>query len=264
MTSIKPLILLLCMLLCYSCKNEPKLNTDESTTAPIVFNPNFEKKTITQKIGDCEKNEACLDISIQYPLLTGVKADVQDTINKYILNEVIESMQIGDSTGLSTIEQATQLWVDMYKEYLSEDIDEQVKLSYDLEGSGYIYKHYAVTELPVYTFTGGAHPNHYTSLSNYNLNTGKLIEMEDIIADSTAFRAIVAKAFYDFIGSLNEDASDKDTYFWGKAFYLPSNFAIKEKGLYFLYNPYEIAAYALGSQEFTVPFSELGATIKLP
>jgi Protein of unknown function (DUF3298) len=264
MTTTKSLILFLCILFCQSCKNEPRANAGENTAAQIAFNPNFEKKTTAQKIGDCEKEEACLNISVQYPFLTGVNPNIQDKINTSILTEVVETMQIGDSSGFSTIEEAAKLWVDLYKEYLSEDIGEQVKLSYDLEGSGYIYKHYAVTELPVYSFTGGAHPNHYTSLSNYNLNTGELIEMENIIADTTAFKAVVEKAFYHFISTLKEDASDKDMYFWGKAFYLPANFAIKEKGLYFIYNPYEIAAYALGAQEFTVPYSELGAAIKLP
>jgi Protein of unknown function (DUF3298) len=264
MNSPKLLILLLCLLFCYSCKNEPNTNTGENSSAMLVSNPNFEKKTTTQKIGDCDKKEDCLEVSLQYPFLTGVPATIQDKINQSILEEVIETMQIGDTTGFRTIEAAANMWVGLYKEYLSEDIGERVALTYDLEGSGHIYKHYAVTTLPVYSFTGGAHPNHYTSLSNYNLNTGDLIELEDIMADTSAFKGIVEKALNDYISTLKDDASDKEMYFWGKAFYLPANFAIQENGLYFIYNPYEIAAYALGAQEFTIPYSVLGTSIKLP
>ncbi|MNV58716.1 hypothetical protein D3C71_1511030 [compost metagenome] len=62
---------------------------------------------------------------------------------------------------------------------------------------------------------------------------------------------------------LSPTASLKDNYFFEKdTFSLNSNFTITKEGLKFLYNPYEIKAYAYGSTELIIPFSELKAIAK--
>jgi hypothetical protein len=53
-------------------------------------------------------------------------------------------------------------------------------------------------------------------------------------------------------------------FFWGDSFGLPQNFALQEDGVYFYYNPYEAAAYALGATEFTIPYEELKEVIRQP
>ena len=40
-----------------------------------------------------------------------------------------------------------------------------------------------------------------------------------------------------------------------------SNFCITPKGILFLYNPYEIAAYAYGEIELFIPFSEIKSVV---
>jgi Protein of unknown function (DUF3298) len=43
---------------------------------------------------------------------------------------------------------------------------------------------------------------------------------------------------------------------------LPKNFELQEEGIYFWYNPFEAAAYALGPTDFTISYSELGKLVK--
>jgi len=56
--------------------------------------------------------------------------------------------------------------------------------------------------------------------------------------------------------------SEAGFYFENDVFKLTANFAITKEGLKFLYNPYEIAPYALGQQEIIIPYAALGELIK--
>lgn len=259
------LSLFLCLLFNCSCKNSTQTQSSSSEPEVVVDNPVFQKKTVEKKIGNCETDNSCLEMITTYPTLTGVKPEIQKKINNSILEEVVGTMELENEIkpGPFAIDSATQKWIDVYTEYLNEDIQDRVAMTFQLDGKGTIYKHYAVTELPISTYTGGAHPNYLSLFSNYNLNTGELIEMEDIVTDSIAFNKAVEKAFQMEIKEKGTDA-DEDLYFWGKPFYLPANYAITEKGLYFIYNPYEIAAYAFGITEFTVAYEDLEGAIKLP
>ena len=43
---------------------------------------------------------------------------------------------------------------------------------------------------------------------------------------------------------------------------MTDNFALTKDGLKFVYNPYEIAPYAMGQQEIVIPYSELKSLLK--
>jgi hypothetical protein len=45
-------------------------------------------------------------------------------------------------------------------------------------------------------------------------------------------------------------------------FFIPANYAFTREGVFFYYNPYEIAAYARGAITFTIPYSELEGIVK--
>ena len=47
-------------------------------------------------------------------------------------------------------------------------------------------------------------------------------------------------------------------FFWGEKFKLPFNFELQKEGIYFWYNPFEVAAYALGPTDFVISYSDLG------
>ncbi|MFT4667433.1 MAG: hypothetical protein ACI8YQ_002243 [Polaribacter sp.] len=259
-------LLILCLLFNFSCKDTPKTTTTSASEPKAnVNNPAFRQKTVEKKIGDCGEGSDCLEVTATYPILSGVKAEIQEKINNDIMEEVIASMEIEQEVkpGPFAIDSATQQWVEAYQEYLNEDLQYRVAMTFQLDGKGSIYKHYAVTELPVSTYTGGAHPNYLSLFSNYNLNTGALIEMEDIISDSIAFKKVVEKAFKQAVEKKEGDL-DMSLYFWDKPFYLPANYAITEKGLYFVYNPYEVAPYAFGLTAFTVAYKDLEGLVKLP
>ncbi|RIV26750.1 DUF3298 domain-containing protein [Fibrisoma montanum] len=113
-------------------------------------------------------------------------------------------------------------------------------------------------KLSAYAYTGGAHPNSSTSLYTFDRTTGKPLSLTDLVTDTTALLGIVEKAFRKHQDLLPQYNLEERGYFLrdGK-FFLPANVALARDGLLFYYNPYEIAAYAVGPIEVTVPYSQL-------
>ncbi|CCH55444.1 hypothetical protein BN8_04703 [Fibrisoma limi BUZ 3] len=117
-------------------------------------------------------------------------------------------------------------------------------------------------KVSTYAYTGGAHPNSSTSLYTFDRATGKPLALADLVTDTTALISIVEKAFRKHQELLPQYNLEERGYFLrdGK-FFLPANVGVVRDGLLFYYNPYEIAAYAVGPIEVTVPYSQLQAIL---
>jgi hypothetical protein len=105
-----------------------------------------------------------------------------------------------------------------------------------------------------YTFTGGAHGNSVITLLNFDPETGNLYTQNDIFIKSNKLTELVEKYFKK--ESVSKSNNDGD-YFFGEDFKLPENVGFNEEGVIFLYNTYEIASYAQGITEFTIPYAEI-------
>lgn len=118
-------------------------------------------------------------------------------------------------------------------------------------------------QLDHYSFTGGAHPNSFTSYHAFDGKTGQEREMKTFVSDSVALLKIVEKKFRE-IEKLAPGANLEEAgYFLANhQFFIPANYVFTPKGVLFYYNPYEIAAYVRGPIEFTIPYSELEGVVK--
>ncbi|WNH13828.1 DUF3298 domain-containing protein [Thalassobellus suaedae] len=104
--------------------------------------------------------------------------------------------------------------------------------------------------ITTYINTGGAHGNLNISFLNFNSETGHLIPNENLFKNMDTFKKI-AKTYF------NETIKDNDYLFDSESFELPQNIAYNEDGIVLLYNTYEIAPYASGIIEFTIPFENI-------
>ncbi|MCE7059135.1 DUF3298 and DUF4163 domain-containing protein [Dyadobacter sp. CY343] len=112
-------------------------------------------------------------------------------------------------------------------------------------------------------FTGGAHPNSFRSFHAFDAATGAEVEMEKYIADSSALLKLVETHFRRTEKLSAEINLETAGYFLSDhRFFLPANFVFTREGLFFYYNPYEIAAYARGAVKFTIPYAELKSIVK--
>jgi hypothetical protein len=113
-----------------------------------------------------------------------------------------------------------------------------------------------------YLDTGGAHGNSHVTFLNFNKKSGELLAMTDIIKDEEAFKKLAIPYFEKATKPLSNDQDVQDMFF-GEAFQLPENIGFNSKGVILLYNIYEIASYAQGITEFTIPYDEAKPFLKI-
>ncbi|MDO4962045.1 MAG: RsiV family protein, partial [Eubacteriales bacterium] len=97
------------------------------------------------------------------------------------------------------------------------------------------------------SYEGGAHGNYYLYGFNYDTQTGKKLEVEDVFKSRDEV--------WEFLkGALSEKYGDEV----GFDYYEPSslNFMITNEGVVFFFNPYDIAPYASGLITYTVVYPE--------
>lgn len=114
-----------------------------------------------------------------------------------------------------------------------------------------------------YAYTGGAHPNSNLSFYTFDRETGRSLTLNDMVSDTTALLGVVEKAFRKQQDLLPQYNLEERGYFLRDGrFFLPANVGMSREGLVFYYNPYEIAAYAVGPIEVTVPYEQLNGILR--
>ncbi|MBT8273957.1 MAG: DUF3298 and DUF4163 domain-containing protein, partial [Bacteroidia bacterium] len=112
-----------------------------------------------------------------------------------------------------------------------------------------------------YTNTGGAHGNMNITLYNFDIKDGAVLKHDDIILKMEEFMEIAKQYFTKEIEAQGEDMAED--YFFEEGFHLPANIGFNDEGILLLYNVYEIASYAQGLTEFTIPFEEVNSFLKV-
>lgn len=108
-------------------------------------------------------------------------------------------------------------------------------------------------------YEGAAHPLHVSVAFNYNLDTGKELELADLFKPNSGYLNLISKySINDLKKQLGPD-SDKD---WIEKGAAPSeeNFkawTVSRKGLEITFDQYQVASYAEGPHDVVVPFSVL-------
>ncbi|MEZ4685638.1 MAG: DUF4163 domain-containing protein [Bacteroidia bacterium] len=254
-THLFTILILLVFLI--SCKDNSGVGTDSSTGEKDKKEMlSFSIETLSKQSKNCALDSTtCASIDIAVPHARGTAA--ADPINARITGALVEAIDMGDvhSTGL---DDAAGRFVASYDSFLVEmKADGQAFISswaFETEGQVlYRDSQYICVELPFYTYTGGAHPNTFTKILNFDAQSGEEINVLDLIPDTVAFKRLAEEGFR----TAREFDSDTDLqaegFFWGKAFFLPANMGIVENGFYLVYDPYEAAPYAAGSTTFVVP-----------
>ena len=242
-----------------SCKKNAASDDVETTTAekPLQEVLSFSIESLNKQSKSCATDSTtCASIDISVPHARGTAA--ADPINARITGALVEAIDMGDvrSTGL---DEAAGRFVASYDSFLVEMRAEGQEFisSWALETEGQVLyrdSQYICIELPFYTYTGGAHPNTFTKILNFDVHTGAEINVLDLIADTVEFKRLAEEAFR-VAREFDPDTDLQDEgFFWGKAFFLPGNMGIVENGIYLVYDPYEAAAYAAGPTSFVIPY----------
>jgi hypothetical protein len=109
----------------------------------------------------------------------------------------------------------------------------------------------------VYEYTGGAHGASFTKGLILDVNTGKEVKYEDIFYEEMEEALSELLLFHLMLDPKYAGETLSEEGFDFEVIHPTGNFVADEKGITFIYNPYELGAYILGIIEIFVPYSDL-------
>lgn len=182
------------------------------------------------------------------------------------INDYADSASIAAHPGSDkSIKNAYNVFASNYTKFKTQFPDAPGCWEVDLKGDTIMYSSKIIQyQMDHYAFTGGAHPNSFRTYYVFDVQTGKELESSSFLADSVALLKKVEKSFRKLENLADTSNLENAGYFLDNhKFFLPANYAFTREGIYFYYNPYEIAAYARGAITFTIPYKELEGIVKM-
>lgn len=233
---MKPFIkFFLCLSLFFSC----------AITAPIIFS----------EVNELYENNAVVELNI--PRAEG-NTERSKAINKVIENHIANMLVfLEEPSDTLQLNNAINNFDLEFKRFKDEFEESAVVWDASFDGE-VLYQSSELISIAInsYVNSGGAHGNSNVTFYNFDAN-GKLLSFNDLFTNEGELTSIV-KSFFD-----KETEGNTTNYFFGEEFHLPANIGFNDEGVLFFYNVYEIASYADGITEFTIPFDEIESFLKL-
>ena len=113
-------------------------------------------------------------------------------------------------------------------------------------------------------YEGGAHGSNQLITLNFETKTGRQLMLSDIFATGyeQPLKNILLKALKAKTGCTTLNALRDKGYLYSMDIFPSENFILGEETITFIYNPYEIAPYAMGSTELIIPYSDVDKILK--
>lgn len=187
------------------------------------------------------------------------------SLNKYLESKVASMSSFGETSYGNNYKEVVATFIKGFDDFKAGE--RETIQTWFLDGEVTVLKQFPGYVPLKYTwinFSGGAHPNSMRLYINYDLNTGKEIILDSLLVPGGMAKLnAVAEKIFRQNEKLAPDASLKNDYFFtNDKFNLNQNFTITKDGLKFLYNPYEIKAYAYGITELVIPYSQIKEILK--
>ena len=264
----KPLLFISFIALLSSCSKSPK-NDLETTSDTLSYNmKSFEKHSQT-----CvNKDSLCATVKFEYPAFESSK--INDIIKEEIIN-IYHNEDDSTATRPKNFEDLAKPFVADYDAKLKEGKDFVNKANQQNEGGflatpwymeAYTDVHrqtnkYLMLHTNTNWFMGGAHPISMEYYFIYNRKDFMRIRLDDLFKEGYDKKLLlIAESIFRKQEKLKpaDKLGEETGYFFEKGkFILNDNFTLTETGIKFLYNVYEIKAYAAGVTELEIPYSDL-------
>jgi hypothetical protein len=222
---------------------------------------------------DTSKGSLNVDIEVEFPVAYRDKK-VLDSIRSTIISNVFgdEYVSLPDDSIIPRFTKDTYAdYIDNNRPLLSklekgspyEFNNEHVVSGYSLLSDKNIY----VYGIDRYVFMGGAHGLETRDFLNFDLSTGKLITEKDLFIDD--YPVLLSDLIKKRIVEQSQEDNDREpildlenTDYWTDSIKPNGNFYITDESINYVFNPYEIAPYALGQTEISLPFERLRDIMK--
>lgn len=223
-------------------------------------------KKFERTFGSCDSTDTgCAKILFEFPEIKYAYTEsVKDSISRQIQNTLLSNYTVG--VNINSLDSLSELFSSDYQD-MSKDFP-GYNLPWELNNTiSIIYNDNSVVSLQseFYHFTGGAHGNSGVYFTNFNSEDGGKLALSDLlIPDYRRELNLTAEKIFRNQNNIlpDEDLEAAGYWFEGNKFSLNDNFAIKNDGLVFYFNSYEIAPYAMGPTEILIPYKEMKNLVK--
>ena len=205
-------------------------------------------------------------VSLQLAAAKGEPAERTKAINETVARELLGIEGVGLKEAADSF---ANKYTSDYREHMGplyrEDRNDEAKRAW------YEY-HYNVTSetsagrdgVTVYTATvdyyeGGAHGINQRLVMNFDNATGKMLTLSDVFAPGyqQPLCDLLTEALLEQTGAKDKKELKEKGYLYQLDMFAPENFVLGKDAVTFIYNPYEIAPYAMGLIELTIDNDEL-------
>ena len=228
--------------------------------------PTYKMFTFDRKTGDCGSiKSSCAEIKFDYPQITDASnKEAMNKINQNIMSTLLAPY--GEDKSYTNFDSMANDFLSSFNEFQKQfsDRNQSWTIERNISVSGVNNSVFSLTNTEFY-YMGGAHPNSTTSFINFNLQTGEALELDDLFKPGfeDALNKVGEKIFREKQKlKPGENLNEAGYWFDKNNFELNDNFLIKKKGLLFVFNPYEVAAYVYGAIEVFIPYKEIKDLIK--
>ncbi|GGZ97536.1 hypothetical protein GCM10007162_12140 [Ignatzschineria ureiclastica] len=210
-----------------------------------------------------QNEEECSTIDLSLPIYKD-----QPWLNTYIIHNLIgdSQFQIDQPIEIQIKQFLSRAIADMIEYDAEYDSIETQLLGQTIIPKGHFQHFFALLNSNETYFKGAAHGNSEQYFYLLDTKTQKIVSLKALLVDAIAEKKL-AKLQYNALQQLFKTLEiDIQEHFADDTWqFIPStNFIPSKAGLTFLYNPYEIAPYALGTIEITVPKEALKGIVKAP
>lgn len=263
-----------------ACTNTVTTNTED----PIGINKNLSQKDSLPRQIIVGADTVHYTIQLTYELDEKDQDYTQNDITKILfafpeidsfsetrikdsINIIIQNLLLGDVVGELRYESVESRMLEFMTDYKE---NKKEMLEFQLPSGNWVFEmkidvllnrpsllSLRVSQLE---FTGGAHANSWTNYLTIDLETGKVLRLEELFIDNFEEQLLtISEAAFRRTVNLDADTSLVETHyeFATGAFMLPPNFSVGAKGLHFYYNPYDLGPFALGVISFDIPYREI-------
>lgn len=193
---------------------------------------------------------------------------VEKKMNGFIEKEVLRMASGGvpDSATFENVEKAADQFIADFVEAGKELPNDFLRVPWSYEGNvAPILDTMGILSFMFneYSFSGGAHGNGYQEFYNFDLETGELLTLNDLLEGDYegAVNELIERYFRE-MEDLADTVSLQEGGLFEDSIALNENFYLTPNELGFYYNPYEIAPYAAGPKEIIIPYTDLKKWIR--
>ena len=237
---------------------------------------NFKSVTVdkTVKLAAADPNTPTCSVHLQLAEATEESGHRGELINEEVAKVLLS---IEDTDGVVLNEAAKEFAERYTKSYVANMLPLYNQDRADTTRRAWYEYHYVITTetqpgskgtvaylATVDYYEGGAHGIHQLLTMNFEKKTGRRLMLADIFAIGyeQPLKEILIKALKTKEGVETLAALKEKGYLFAMDMFASENFILGPTTITFVYNPYEIAPYAMGSTQLVIPYSDIDKLLK--